>query len=62
MKTESIHISHRLAPKIIMLSIICAVGIIHPPSVWGAPANIEFVQSAGAVDVYDFLRELRLPC
>jgi len=55
MKTESIHISHSLAPKIIMLSIICAVSIIHPPSVRGAPANIEFVQSASTVDVYDFV-------
>ena len=38
-----------------MLLIICAVGAMHPPSAYSLPANIEFIQSAGSVDTYDFV-------
>ena len=55
MKTGSIHISHRLTPKIIILSIICAVSTMHLPSAYGVPANVKFVQSASTVDAYDFV-------
>jgi hypothetical protein len=38
-----------------MLPIICAVGTLQSPLVYGSPANVEFVQSAQTVDAYDFV-------
>ena len=55
MKTKSIHICPGLTSMILVFFTIYAVGSMHPPSAFGLAANIEFIQSAGTVDTYDFV-------
>ena len=55
MKTKWIYIARILVPKIVVPSIICVFGAMHPASVYGVPAHIEFAQSSGTVDAYDFV-------
>ncbi|KPK37060.1 MAG: hypothetical protein AMJ65_15510, partial [Phycisphaerae bacterium SG8_4] len=55
MKTGSTRICPSLTLRIVVLLIVCAAGSMDPSSASCLAANIEFNQSAGTVDTYDFV-------